>query len=87
MAHQAEVVYMSSSFWLLDVGSSNLSKAEKEITAWKAEKNNKMTITIFVCFKGSRRWYFYFAWRIKSVFAQFPKCCEPNLWTPLKGGI
>ena len=31
MAHQAEVVYMSSSFWLLDVGSRDLSQAEKEI--------------------------------------------------------
>ena len=41
MAHQAEVVYMSSSFWLLDVASSNLSQAEKEITACKAEKIHK----------------------------------------------
>ena len=61
MVHQAEMVYMSSSFWLFAVGSRDLSQAEKEITAWKAEKNNKMTITIFVCFKGSRRWYAYFA--------------------------
>ena len=32
---------MSSSFWLLDVGSRDLSQAEKEITAWKAEKKSQ----------------------------------------------
>ena len=41
-----KVVYMSSSFWLLAVGSNDLSQAEKEITACKAEQINKMT-TIF----------------------------------------
>ena len=41
-----KVVYMSSSFWLLAVGSNDLSEAEKEITACKAEQTNKMT-TIF----------------------------------------
>jgi hypothetical protein len=37
---------MSSSFWLLAVGSRDLSQAEKETTACKAEKTHKM-ITIF----------------------------------------
>ena len=41
-----KVFYMSSSFWLLAVGSNDLSEAEKEITACKAEQTNKMT-TIF----------------------------------------
>ena len=41
-----KVVYMSSSFWLLAVESRDLSQAEKEITAFKAEQINKMT-TIF----------------------------------------
>ena len=41
-----KVVYMSSSFWLLAVGSRDLSPAEKKITACKAEQINKMT-TIF----------------------------------------
>ena len=40
------VVYMSSSFWLLAVGSRDLSQAEKEITACKADQIHKMT-TIF----------------------------------------
>ena len=31
--HLAVVVYMFSRFWLLDVGSPDLSQAEKEITA------------------------------------------------------
>ena len=47
MAHQAEVVYMSSSFRLLDVGSRDLSQAEKEITACKNNQIHKET-TIFV---------------------------------------
>ena len=37
---------MSSSFWLLSVGSRDLSQAEKEITACKDEQIYKMT-TIF----------------------------------------
>ena len=37
---------MSSSFWLLELGSRDLSQAEKETTACKAEKIHKM-ITIF----------------------------------------
>ena len=41
-----KVVYMSSSFWLLSVGSRDLSQAEKEITACKDEQIHKMT-TIF----------------------------------------
>ena len=39
------VVYMSSSFWL-SVGSHDLSQAEKEITACKADQIHKMTITV-----------------------------------------
>ena len=34
---------MSSSFWLLRVESRDFSQAEKEITAYKAEKIHKMT--------------------------------------------
>ena len=37
---------MSSSFWLFAVGSCDLSQAEKEITACKAEEIHKLT-TIF----------------------------------------
>ena len=33
---------MSSSFWLLAVGSRDLSKDEKERTAYKAEQIHKM---------------------------------------------
>ena len=43
------------------------------------------TSIISVCFKGSWCWYAYFAWRIESLFAEFLKCCEPHLWTPLRG--
>ena len=44
--HETEVVDMSSSFWLLALGSRDLSQAEKEITASKAEQIQKMK-TIF----------------------------------------
>ena len=37
---------MFSNFWLLAVGSRDLSQAEKEITACKVEQIHKMT-TIF----------------------------------------
>ena len=37
---------MSSGFWLLGVESRDFSQAEKERTAWKAEKIYKLT-TIF----------------------------------------
>ena len=37
---------MSSSFWLLALGSRDLSQAEKERNSCKAEQINKMT-TIF----------------------------------------
>ena len=40
------VVYMSSSFWLLAVGSHDLSRAEKEITTCKADQILKITITV-----------------------------------------
>ena len=39
-----EVLYMSSSFWLLGVESRDFSHAEKERTACKAEKIHKMKI-------------------------------------------
>ena len=39
------VLYMSSSFWLLEVESRDFSHAEKE-TAYKAEQLHKLT-TIF----------------------------------------
>ena len=42
-----KVVYMSSSFWLLALGSRDLSQAKKEITACKAEQINKMITTYF----------------------------------------
>jgi hypothetical protein len=38
------VLYMSSSFWLLGVESSDFSHAEKERTACKAEQIHAMTI-------------------------------------------
>ena len=38
---------MFSSFWLLGVDSRDLSQAEKERTAYKAEQIHKMTI-IFI---------------------------------------
>ena len=38
------VLYMSSSFWLLEVESHDFSHAEKERTASKAEQTYKMTI-------------------------------------------
>ena len=38
------VVYMSSRFWLLASESRDLSQAEKEMTACKAEQIHKMTI-------------------------------------------
>ena len=41
-----QVLYMSSSFWLLGVESRDFSQAEKEKTACKAEQIHKMT-TIF----------------------------------------
>ena len=41
-----KVVYMSSSFWLLALGSCDLSQVEKEITSFQAEQINKTT-TIF----------------------------------------
>ena len=41
-----KVLYMSSSFWMLGVESSDFSHAEKERTAFKAEQIYKM-ITIF----------------------------------------
>ena len=37
------VLYMSSSFWLLQVESHDFSQAEKERTACKAEQIHKMT--------------------------------------------
>ena len=40
------MVYISSSFWLLVLGSRDLSQSEKEITSWKAEQIHKIT-TIF----------------------------------------
>ena len=40
------VLYMSSSFWLLEVDSRDFSQAEKETTACKCEQIHKMT-TIF----------------------------------------
>ena len=40
------VLYMSSSFWLLQVESCDFSQAEKERTACKAEQIHKLT-TIF----------------------------------------
>ena len=43
---QFQVLYMSSSFWLLQVESRDFSQAEKERTACKAEQIHKM-ITIF----------------------------------------
>ena len=39
-----KVIYMSSRFWLLSVGSRDLSQAEKEITDCKDEQLYKMTI-------------------------------------------
>ena len=42
-----QVLYMSSSFWLLQVESRNFSQAKKERTACKAEQIHKMT-TIFI---------------------------------------
>ena len=41
-----KVVYMSSSFWLLAVESRDLSQAEKETTAFKAEQIKKMTTIV-----------------------------------------
>ena len=41
-----QVIYMSSSFWLLGVESRDFSHAEKERTAFKAVQIHKMT-TIF----------------------------------------
>ena len=41
-----QVLYMSSSFWLLGVESRDFSHAEKERTACKAKQIHKMT-TIF----------------------------------------
>ena len=41
-----EVLYMSSSFWLLGVESRDFSHAEKKRTAFKAEKIHKMTTTL-----------------------------------------
>ena len=41
-----EVLYMSSSFWLLGVESRDFFQAEKERTACKPEQIHKMT-TIF----------------------------------------
>ena len=38
---------MSSSFWLLAVGSRELSQVEKKITACKAELLQNLTTTIF----------------------------------------
>ena len=38
------VLYMSSSFWLLQVESHDLSQAEKKRTTWTAERIYKMTI-------------------------------------------
>ena len=43
---RCSTVYMSSSFWLLDVASRDFSHAEKERTACKADQIYKMT-TIF----------------------------------------
>ena len=40
----SQVLYMSSSFWLLGVESRDFSHAEKERTACKAEQIHKMTI-------------------------------------------
>ena len=40
------LLYMSSSFWQLEVESRDFYHAEKEKTAWKAEQIPKMT-TIF----------------------------------------
>ena len=40
-----QVLYMSSSFWLLGVESRDFSHAEKERTACKAEQIHKMTIS------------------------------------------
>ena len=37
------VVYMSSNFWLLALGSRDLSQADKETTACKAEQIHNMT--------------------------------------------
>ena len=42
----AQVLYMSSNFWLLRVESRDFSQAEKETTASKAEQIYKRT-TIF----------------------------------------
>ena len=38
-----QVVYMSSSFWLLAAGLRDLSQAEKETTACKCEQIHKLT--------------------------------------------
>ena len=37
-----KVLYMSSSFWLLGVESSDFSHADKERTAYKAEQIHKI---------------------------------------------
>ena len=42
-AEKTELLYMSSSFWLLGVESRDFSQAEKEGTACKAEQIHKMT--------------------------------------------
>ena len=48
--NSTEVLYMSSSFWLLGIESRDFSHAEKERTAWKAEQIHKLT-TIFIIIK------------------------------------
>jgi hypothetical protein len=40
------VLYISVGFWLLTVGSHDLSQSEKEITSCKADKIHNMT-TVF----------------------------------------
>ena len=57
---------MSSSFWLLAVGSCDLSQAEKETTACKADQIHKMT-TIFTQ-KDNLRPFCEFAELCKQFF-------------------
>ena len=59
MLFHSWVVYISSNFWLLAVRSRDLSQAEKEITACKAEQIHNMTtiFTSLVHFKLKNRLY------------------------------
>ena len=67
-----KVVYMSSSFWLLAVGSNDLSQAEKEITACTGKSFSEALILASVNPKYDKRLFIEFPekYRITTCWVQ-----------------